>query len=532
MAKTYDVKWSLGVDDQTAEGLESAIKNMTSPMEKMQKQWGGFIRASGINAYVELVQKGFRAMQVVGEQYTQFLAQEDRKLAFANLAESVGSNSEKIIASIKRASHETISYEQIIDSASRALFQGLKPEQLEKIMNVARLAVKVTGHDLPSAFENLSRAVATNTERLSRSEGVILDVKKGQTVYQAMLEKSIELNKKFGNSVDSYNERYKRAGTSIADSSKEMKDSIMGIATPAVVASLETTASLLEKINKAMQMPKGARSPEEMLNQPRTFYNKTAMGEGASSQPDWAITRADIEKDMSKYNTEYWIDWEKKMEKAVDNYGKAILKSLDETHPLPKYIDDPANMEKLVDNAYKAMDEGMKQAEQAASTRIESAKTFGTRFGESFGEGFAFGAKNAMSNGIYDFITDAFNKKSFLSNTLKLGARMLSESFSEAFLETLGVKFSLSKFFIGLFSSAGQSTGFGIGTGGGAGGGILSSPGGGIGKAAVGQRHGGQINNTFNYYITDDPTLQKRINEGVRKSFRENNLRQDVKGLN
>ena len=38
MAKTYDVKWSLGVDDQTAEGLQSAIKNMTSPMEKMQKQ--------------------------------------------------------------------------------------------------------------------------------------------------------------------------------------------------------------------------------------------------------------------------------------------------------------------------------------------------------------------------------------------------------------------------------------------------------------------------------------------------------------
>src|SRR5574343_187971 len=235
MAKKYDVTYTIGADDQTAAGLQSAIKNLTSPIERIQKQWTGFVRASGINAYVELAQKGFRAVQFAGEQYAKFLEQKDRELAFQNLAESVGTNTQKIVASLKKASHETLTFDEILDSASRALFEGLKPDQLEKLMQAARMATKITGHDLRTAFENLTHAVAINSERLARQEGIIIDAGKNQNVYQAILSKSVELNKKFGDSTNSFGDRFKQAKTSIADSAKEIKDSLLNISTPAVV---------------------------------------------------------------------------------------------------------------------------------------------------------------------------------------------------------------------------------------------------------------------------------------------------------
>ena len=526
MAKSYDVTYTIGADDQTAAGLQSAIKNLTSPIERIQKQWTGFVRASGINAYIELAQKGFRAVQFAGEQYARFLDQKDRELAFKNLAESVGTSMQKIVTSLKRASHETLTFDEILDSATRALFEGLKPEQLEKLMETARIATKVTGHDLKSAFENLSHAVAINSERLARQEGIIIDANKNQNVYQAILSKSTELNKKFGGSVNEYSERFKQAKASITDSAKGIKDKILDIGSPATISSLEGVASMLDKINKSMQ-PRSNQTPEDIVNQRGGLLRTRPMGEGARSRAPWEIGAEEIARTEKNLEEIDWGKWAEDYAKTVDRSAAAILQSMDN---LDKQLQadvmvNGKSLEKLVDNQANAILEGLNRLDNVDRSleeyfaEIGETKTIsvGEQMGESLAEGFTYSAQRGISDGLFTMITEGkFDGKSIFKNFGMSMARVFSDAFAEAL--TAPMK-SLFATLFGSFLNMGVSAGATGLTG-------TSVTGSGIPGTIPGVQGAGITNN---YYIQDDAMLEKRIDAAMTKSMRQNNFRQQLK---
>lgn len=525
MAKKYDVTYTIGADDQTAAGLQSAIKNLTSPIDRIQKQWTGFVRASGINAYIELAQKGFRAIQFAGEQYAKFLEQKDRELAFQNLAESVGTNTQKIVASLKKASHETLTFDEILDSASRALFEGLKPDQLERLMEAARMATKITGHDLRSAFENLTHAVAINSERLARQEGIIIDANKNQTVYQAILSKSVELNKKFGDSTNSYSERFKQAKTSIADSAKGIKDSLLNISTPAVVQSLETTATLLEKIRDAMRLPT-PQNPEDIAKQRGGLLRTRPMGEGARARAPWEIGGEEIARTEKNLEEIDWGKWAEDYAKTVDRSAAAILLSMDELDKRLKedVIVNGQSLERLVDNQARAIEEGLRQQEEAArEAEGEFRNSVGMKLGQDLAEGFTYSAQRGISDGIFQMITEGkLDAKSIFKTFGMSMARVFADSFAEALMAPL--KSLFDNLFRG-FTQVGSSAAVTGLTGG-------SATGSGIPGVTVGTvTPQSRTMVTNNYYIQDDAMLEKRIDAAMTKSLRQNKFRQEMKAI-
>lgn len=525
MAKSYDVTYTIGADDQTAAGLQSAIKNLTSPIERIQKQWTGFVRASGINAYIELAQKGFRAVKFAGEQYANFLAQKDRELAFKNLAQSVGTSMDKIVTSLKRASNETLTLDEILDSATTALFKGLKPEQLERLMETARITTRVTGHDLRSAFENLSHAVATNSERLARQEGIIVDANKNQNVYQAILAKSTELNKTFGKSINEYSERFKQAKTSIIDATRGIKDKLLDLGSPSTISGLEAVAKVLESINRGLhpESQKQNQTLEEISKQRSGLLRVTPMG-GATAKSEWD----NLEAEQARIAAIDWGKWAEDYAKVVDRSAAAILQSMEN---LDKQLKEDVmvngqSLEKLVDNQADSILEGhnrldnVDRALEEYFADIGETKTIsvGEQMGESLAEGFTYSAQRGISDGLFTMITEGkFDGKSIFKNFGMSMARVFSDAFAEALTAPMKSYFST---LFGAFLNMGVSAGATGLTG-------ASVTGSGIPGTIPGAMAPQGITN--NYYIQDDAMLEKRIDAAMTKSMRQNNFRQQLK---
>ena len=550
MAKNlYDVTYSIGATDDTAAGIKTATDSLTSPIERIERKWNSLNKALGIGAGILIAREGMRKLAGVAREFEEFLEQQDREAGFENLAKSVNTNTQKIVADLKKASHETLTYDEILSSASEALFKDLQPDQLPKLMELARASTKITGRDLRSTFDSVTQAVAMHSERMLKSQGIIIDYDEAQkklaktlginkselndaqqslAFYNATLEAGSRLTVRTASEIDSLNDSYRRQKVIISEAWKGLKDFSFNLIAKPAISGLSSIISFLT-----------------MLDQKETaFWNKVVGWEAKTENVKrMATSLKDLEFDFPSEFTgiprqetvvRKWTEEDDKkffdrQEKLVDWAAKA---SQTEAEFWKKFDEDFA---KSQDDRFKGvmdnLDANMAEIEAKLKAEEERVKnTFGYRLGASLGEGFSYGAKTTMSNGLYDLITNQFNAKSALVGALKLSARIFSESFAEEFLKTLGMKFSPAKFLLNLFTTAGQAVATGTVSGTGTGGGTGGVPS--LTQGFYPSNARGNTNNTFNYYITDDPTLQKRINEGVRKSFRDNNLRQDVKGLN
>ena len=571
---TYDATYTIGANDETAAGIKSATASLTSPIDKITAKWATLDRAIGLSAGIYLAGKAFNILEKAFQQFTVAVEQQQKRISFDNLARSVGSSSSKIISELKKASHETITFQRAIETAGRSILLGLDAKILPRLMEIAKASSKVTGQTVVAAYEDITLGVARQSKMILDNLGIVVDyeihlaklasslgktkdnlneVERRQAFMNAVMEAGEKIINKVGVSYETLNEKIEKFKTSLVDGTDQIKAHIFGLDLldkaigaqkyPKLVDEYEkgkkALDELLPKYNKLKEaieaIKAGEREPSRFLSDQFTdaeikvkALQKQLNGISKMLGVEGTVKIIPQEEDVKEaiaQTDEYWKKWEENMAKAADNYGKSILLGLKQADEhINNVIVNGQSLEKLVDNEYKAIAAGW------ATKEAEMKNTIGYRLGVSLGEGFSFGAKTTLSNGLYDLITDEFNAKSTLTNALKLSARILSDSFAEEFLKTFGAKFSPAKFFLNLFTNTGQAVGAGVVSGGGVGANTLTSPGGGVGKTAIGSRTG-QTNNTFNYYITDDPTLQKRINEGVRKSFRDNNLRQDVKGL-
>ena len=573
MAKNqYDVIYAIGASDETAAGIKSATANLTSPIDRITAKWATLDRAIGLSAGIFLAGKAFNLLEKAFQQFAVAVEQQQKRISFDNLARSVGSSSSKIISELKRASNETITFQRAIETAGRSILLGLDAKILPRLMEIAKASSKVTGQTVVAAYEDITLGVARQSKMILDNLGILVDYDKHliklagtmgkakdnltdaerrQAFLNATMEAGEKIVNRVGISYETLNEKIEKFKTSLVDGTDQIKAHIFGLDLldraigaqkyPKLVDEYEKGKKALDellpkynKLKEAIEAVKaGEREPSRFLadlftdaeikvkalQEQLNNISKMLGVEGTIK----IIPQEEDVKEAIAQTDEYWKKWDENMAKAADNYGKSILEGLKQADEhINNVIVNGQSLEKLVDNEYKAIEAGW------AAKEAEMKNTIGYRLGTSLGEGFSFGAKITISNGLYDLITNEFNAKSALTSALKLSARILSDSFTEEFLKTLGMKFNPAKFFLNLFTNTGKAVGTGVVSGGGAN--TFTSPGGGIGKTAIGSRTG-QTNNTFNYYITDDPTLQKRINEGVRKSFRDNNLRQDVKGL-
>jgi len=244
--------------------LYNSIGNSAARMEETVKQsWGAIVGYSG------LVIGAIYSMTKAFQEFENAAKTRDMKLAFENLAKNVGSNSERIISSLQRASGGTIDFKNAMQSASRAILYGLDPDTIVRLMEIARATTKVTGQSVVVAFEDITLGVARQSKMILDNLGILLDYDKhlgkiqttlGKTeadltdadrrvaFLNATFEAGDEIIRKVGDSFGTTFDKIAQQKAQIADVTLEIKN---------MVFESETYLNILSGISASLQQIKG-----------------------------------------------------------------------------------------------------------------------------------------------------------------------------------------------------------------------------------------------------------------------------------
>ncbi|HZJ62350.1 MAG TPA: phage tail tape measure C-terminal domain-containing protein [Kofleriaceae bacterium] len=125
--------------------------------------------------------------------------------AFGRLAESVGASGDALAEALKRASGDIINTSDVMLAAARGLREGFAPEQLVKLMEVARQQSKLMGVDVVTAFNAVTEAIANQQTRALKNMGVVIDADQVMKDYAATLGVSADQLTNVGRAQAIYN---------------------------------------------------------------------------------------------------------------------------------------------------------------------------------------------------------------------------------------------------------------------------------------------------------------------------------------
>lgn len=143
--------------------------------------------------WVEIV-AGIMAMREAWDLANLAAKAEQQERSFASLAASYGSSADKLIGDLKRVSDGTIDTMTLVRNAGTAMMMGIAPDDVVKLLEIARATAKMTGQTTVTAFEDISLAVGRQSKMILDNLGIILDVEKANQEYAKSLGKtSIQL---------------------------------------------------------------------------------------------------------------------------------------------------------------------------------------------------------------------------------------------------------------------------------------------------------------------------------------------------
>ena len=180
---TDTAKVVTGINDTKQElgKLRTATNNINKQMEKsiigVRKAW---LQAA---AAVVAVKGAWDVAEMSAKA-------EQQKVAFSNLAASYGQDSDMLINKLRDISDQTIDTATMINRAGTAMMMGIAPDEIVKLMEIARATARMTGQDVSAAFSDISLAVGRQSKMILDNLGIIVSVEKANQDYAAQLGKT------------------------------------------------------------------------------------------------------------------------------------------------------------------------------------------------------------------------------------------------------------------------------------------------------------------------------------------------------
>ena len=166
-----DVIIGIGGDTSHYERSMRDIKHTTKKAtQAVTTMWMG--AAAGIYAAIKVWDRAKMAARA-----------EQEKKSFESLAASYGTNADKIVADLQRASGETIDMMTMINKAGTAMMMGITPESLSKLMEIAKATSRMTGQTVTKSFEDISLAVGRQSKMILDNLGIIVRVEEANKDY-------------------------------------------------------------------------------------------------------------------------------------------------------------------------------------------------------------------------------------------------------------------------------------------------------------------------------------------------------------
>ena len=107
--------------------------------------------------------------------------------SFKNVVNAYGVDGDRLLAKLKEVSVGAIDESAMMQRAVKALQQGLSPDQIIQLMEVARSSARVAGIDIKDAFDRITEAAANQMTRSLKALGIIIDQNKAYEDYAKQL---------------------------------------------------------------------------------------------------------------------------------------------------------------------------------------------------------------------------------------------------------------------------------------------------------------------------------------------------------
>ena len=167
---TVDDKGSVVVK-QFGQNAEQAFKQ-TSTAGTESTGMLDSLKANWIVVSAAVVAAGV-AMSKAMEYMTQGAMAQQAADSFKAVAAAAGESSSNILEAMKKASAGTVDDSDIMQKAVKGMIMGLSGDQMVQIMEGARVAARLTGTDVTSAYASISDALANDMPRSLRQFGLI-----------------------------------------------------------------------------------------------------------------------------------------------------------------------------------------------------------------------------------------------------------------------------------------------------------------------------------------------------------------------
>jgi len=248
--------------NQVVGSMKSMETETQSIASKFREHWIGITAA--ITGAIYSMKKAWD----LADQAARF---QEQATALNALSSQYGLTSKNIVEKIKEASGGLISMSDAVHVASKALLEGMNPDQLVQFMRLVRETTNVTGDSVANSFERITQASAIGAERALRQMGIIVDLQKayreyarsvGVTIEQlseeerqqaginAILAQGSELMQRLGESTDSVNDKMERFMVMITDMKTEIGNILIRVGAGLITVLMDWEVAIATFIQK------------------------------------------------------------------------------------------------------------------------------------------------------------------------------------------------------------------------------------------------------------------------------------------
>jgi len=171
----------LKLKDEASKRLEGVRGNLQRFANSWKKNWLAITAA--VTVAIMALRKAWELMELGAKV-------EQQKMAFENLASSLGMSSEKIIKDLRKMSGETMSTAEIMGKASQAMILGIDPTKLSKMMEISRASARAFGKDVGFMFESIAIGVGRQSKLILDNLGIIVSAGTAYEKYAKSIGKS------------------------------------------------------------------------------------------------------------------------------------------------------------------------------------------------------------------------------------------------------------------------------------------------------------------------------------------------------
>lgn len=192
------------------EAKNSRIKSLNEQQFGAQTSFLDTIKANWIAVSVAI----YAAWSLIGKAFD--LAEAGAKVksieeSFSIIAKSSGIAADTLIANLKRVTNATIDDSDLMIKANRMMIEGFSEIQVTQIGEAARMAARIMGTDVASAYDQISDAVVNLREKGLKTAGFVIDFTAAYEKHAAQLGVTKEQLNEYGKQmaiVDALHEKY------------------------------------------------------------------------------------------------------------------------------------------------------------------------------------------------------------------------------------------------------------------------------------------------------------------------------------